>query len=103
MPAFHITTYNKSFGPVGIHNRNSNQNMNKKERTEIKEKQYFEYLRKMAEFRFGITNMSRWRIGSKHENSTKKGYDFWIWLVKVTHDSDTTINILLSQLMSEDK
>jgi hypothetical protein len=39
MPGFHQTTYNKSFGPVGIHNRNSHQNVNKKDRAEIKEKQ----------------------------------------------------------------
>ena len=28
-----------------------------------KEKKEVEYLRKMAEFRFGITNMNKWRIG----------------------------------------
>jgi hypothetical protein len=29
---------------------------------EKKERSEFEYLRRMAEFRFGITNMSQWKI-----------------------------------------
>ena len=38
------------------------------------EEKELEYLRKMAEFRFGITNMSKWRIGAIHSRKKPIGY-----------------------------
>lgn len=39
---------------------------------EKKEKSELEYLRKVAEFRFGITNMSRWKISNPFGDDLKK-------------------------------
>ena len=41
-----------------------------------KQKQELEYICKIAQFRFGITNMSRWKLDSRDGKQLKKGIEF---------------------------
>lgn len=67
-----LATYNKSFhreseGRIGsLTLSKSLKPVEKKEKSEL------EYLRKVAEFRFGITNMSRWKISNPFGDDFKK-------------------------------
>jgi hypothetical protein len=57
-----LSTYNKSFHyPLDRTKGNLSLSQSLKP-AEKKEKREIEYLRKMAEFRFGITNMSKWNM-----------------------------------------
>jgi hypothetical protein len=58
-----LSTYNKSFLKEFEEGRVGHLTLSKNLKpVDKKEKQELDYLRKMAEFRFGITNMSRWKM-----------------------------------------
>ena len=72
---FNITTYNKSYYPDIHQNRSSHQSINEKNKFVNKQKQELEYICKMAQFRFGITNMSKWRLSIRHGKPLKKVFE----------------------------
>lgn len=66
-----LSTFNKSFQREA--GKMSNLTLSKSLKpVEKREKNEVEYLRKMAEFRFGITNMSRWKMVAPSTEEFKK-------------------------------